>query len=119
MALFKILKGNENNLPTTKTPGYMYITEDQGNIFVDLSTTERIQLNAKNASTSNKWATPMKLSLTGDASGSTTFDGSNEASITVQLKMIVTIMLLVILIIYKQLLTAKQAKMLLHKVLMV
>lgn len=50
MALFKILKGNENNLPTTKTPGYMYITEDQGNIFVDLSTTERIQLNAKTAS---------------------------------------------------------------------
>ena len=86
MALFKILKGNENNLPTTKTPGYMYITEDQGNIFVDLSTTERIQLNAKNASTSNKWAAPMKLSLTGDASGSTTFDGSNEASITVTVK---------------------------------
>lgn len=86
MALFKILKGNESNLPTTKTPGYMYITEDQGNIFVDLSTTERIQLNAKNAATSNKWAAPITLSLSGDASGSVNIDGSANANITVTVK---------------------------------
>lgn len=49
MALFKILHGGENNLPAVKTPGYMYITEDKGNIFIDLSATKRIQLNAKSA----------------------------------------------------------------------
>ena len=86
MALFKIFKGNENNLPTTKTPGYMYITEDQGNIFVDLSTTERIQLNAKNASTADAWKTPRKLTLAGDVTGNTTFDGSGDIGLTVTVK---------------------------------
>ena len=42
MALFKILKGNESALPSTITEGYMYITKDTGNIYVDISDTERI-----------------------------------------------------------------------------
>lgn len=49
MALFKILKGNKANLPETKTAGYMYITEDTGDIFVDISTDSRIQLNSNAA----------------------------------------------------------------------
>lgn len=46
MALFKILKGNKKNLPSEKTAGYMYITEDTGDIYVDVSASSRIQLNS-------------------------------------------------------------------------
>jgi hypothetical protein len=55
VALFKILKGNVENLPATKHEGYMYITEDTGDIYVDISSTtdetdgERIKLNASSA----------------------------------------------------------------------
>jgi hypothetical protein len=41
VALFKIFKGNAAKLPTNKTEGYMYITQDQGDIYVDISSTER------------------------------------------------------------------------------
>ena len=49
MALFKINRGSKANLPETKTEGYMYITEDVGDIYVDLSSNERIRLNAESA----------------------------------------------------------------------
>lgn len=49
MALFKILRGSIKNLPTTKTEGYMYITEDVGDIYVDMSNSERVRLNAEAA----------------------------------------------------------------------
>lgn len=49
MALFKILKGNEQNLPASKTEGYAYFTEDKGNFFVDVSSSKRMQLNANHA----------------------------------------------------------------------
>lgn len=49
MALFKILKGNESNLPAKKTEGYAYFTEDKGNFFVDVSSSKRMQLNASHA----------------------------------------------------------------------
>lgn len=49
MALFKILKGNESNLPAKKTEGYAYFTEDKGNFFVDVSSSKRMQLNANHA----------------------------------------------------------------------
>jgi hypothetical protein len=42
VALFKILKGNKGNLPTTKTEGWMYITQDTGDTFVDVSTSNRM-----------------------------------------------------------------------------
>ena len=42
MALFKILKGSASNLPTTFHEGWMYITEDTGDIHVDISDTARI-----------------------------------------------------------------------------
>jgi hypothetical protein len=41
VALFKIFKGNAASLPSTKNEGYMYITQDQGDIYVDISSTER------------------------------------------------------------------------------
>ena len=59
MALFKILKGNSNDLPNVFHEGYMYITQDTGKIYVDIATNSgdevnstlqyRIQLNAKYA----------------------------------------------------------------------
>lgn len=64
----------------------MYITEDQGNIFVDLSSTQRIQLNAKHSTTTDKWKTARTISLTGDATGSASVDGSKNVSITTTIK---------------------------------
>jgi hypothetical protein len=49
VALFKINRGSVQNLPTKKTEGYMYITEDVGDIYVDLSADTRIRLNAEAA----------------------------------------------------------------------
>ena len=49
MALFKILRGSIKNLPKTKTEGYMYITEDVGDIYVDMSNSKRVRLNAEAA----------------------------------------------------------------------
>jgi hypothetical protein len=49
VALFKINRGSKKNLPETKTEGYMYITDDIGDIYVDISSTERIRLNAESA----------------------------------------------------------------------
>lgn len=37
MALFKILKGQYENLPAVYHEGYMYITEDTGKIYVDIA----------------------------------------------------------------------------------
>lgn len=49
MALFKILKGNKSTLPTTLNEGYMYITKDTGDIYVDISADNRLHLNANEA----------------------------------------------------------------------
>lgn len=35
MALFKILRGSEENLPETKTDGYAYFCSDTGRFFID------------------------------------------------------------------------------------
>lgn len=35
------------NLPLAKTEGYMYVTEDVGDIYVDVSSNKRIRLNAE------------------------------------------------------------------------
>lgn len=35
MALFKICRGNESNLPTTLTDGYAYFCTDTGNFYID------------------------------------------------------------------------------------
>lgn len=53
MALFKILKGNESNLPSTKTDGWAYFCTDTSNFFIDYADADnnlqRAQLNAKEA----------------------------------------------------------------------
>jgi hypothetical protein len=49
VALFKILKGNEAALPTTKTEGYVYVTEDTHKMYIDKSSTERFCLNTDQA----------------------------------------------------------------------
>lgn len=43
MALFKILKGNEANLPSDKHEGWAYVTE-KGNMYVDLSNDKRVKI---------------------------------------------------------------------------
>lgn len=57
MALFKINRGSAANLPEKKTEGWMYITEDAGEIYVDLSASERIKLNAEAANKIRKLTT--------------------------------------------------------------
>lgn len=44
MALFKILKGQEKNLPKDYHEGWAYITTDEGNFYVDISDSERIKI---------------------------------------------------------------------------
>lgn len=55
MALFKILKGNEANLPSTMTDGWAYFCTDTSNFFIDYEddggVLHRAQLNAKDAET--------------------------------------------------------------------
>lgn len=46
MALFKILKGQGANLPSGKVEGYAYVTTDTHKFYVDISASERIELNA-------------------------------------------------------------------------
>lgn len=45
MALFKILKGLEAALPTTKKEGWAYVT-NEGNFYVDISDTLRVKINS-------------------------------------------------------------------------
>lgn len=44
MAKVKFKKGEEANLPTSKTEGAVYVTTDTGKMFVDVSATERKQV---------------------------------------------------------------------------
>lgn len=50
MALFKIFKGLASNLNSqTKKEGYAWLTTDDQKLYVDISNTERIALNAEKA----------------------------------------------------------------------
>ena len=49
MALFKILKGQNANLPTSSKEGWIYVTEDTGDMHIFISDTNKIQLNANYA----------------------------------------------------------------------
>lgn len=51
MALFKILKGDSNNLPTKHTEGYCYFTEDEHKFYIDVNDSTRVPLNAEDATT--------------------------------------------------------------------
>ena len=41
MALFKFLKGNYANLPSTSTAGWVYVTEDTHDMYIFKTNTER------------------------------------------------------------------------------
>lgn len=49
MALFKILKGNKENLPSTSTEGWVYVTQDTADMHIFTSASTKIQLNADKA----------------------------------------------------------------------
>lgn len=49
MALFKIYKGTEDQLPKSFHEGYAYFTTDEGNLYIDINDTTRVQVNAGSA----------------------------------------------------------------------
>lgn len=51
MALFKILKGNSNNLPKKYNEGYCYFTKDEHKFYIDINDSSRVPLNAEDATT--------------------------------------------------------------------
>lgn len=51
MALFKILKGKESDLPIQINEGYCYLCTDNNLFYIDTSPTERVILNANDAKT--------------------------------------------------------------------
>lgn len=71
MALFKILQGVAENLPSKKTEGYCYVTTDEGKFYIDITGTKRICLNA---ATADKIAN--SLSINGKS-----FDGSKAVDV--------------------------------------
>lgn len=50
MALFKILKGQSQNLPSERHEGYAYFVTDTGEFYVDINNSDRIQLSAEKLS---------------------------------------------------------------------
>lgn len=50
MALFKIFKGNVENLPLDKHEGYAYFTEDTKELYIDINNNTRVQVNAEKLS---------------------------------------------------------------------
>lgn len=84
MALFKISKGSASSLNNQpKTEGYCWFTTDDGKFYIDVSNSVRQVLNAGHADTAAKLSTARTISLTGDVSGSASFDGSSNISIEV------------------------------------
>jgi hypothetical protein len=49
VALFKFLKGNSANLPSTSTAGWVYVTEDTHDMYIFKTDSEKFQLNANYA----------------------------------------------------------------------
>lgn len=83
MALFKILKGAASGLANKKiTEGYCYVTTDEKKMYIDTSADTRICLNAANADTATKLKTARTISLGGAVTGSSSFDGSANITIT-------------------------------------
>lgn len=50
MALFKIFKGNVENLPLDKHEGYAYFTVDTKELYIDIDNNTRVQVNAEKLS---------------------------------------------------------------------
>ena len=100
MALFKILRGNAANLPSTKKDGYAYFCTDTHDFYIDYTDNNgqltRGQLNAKDAdhatnadnatkaSKADKLTTGRTIGLKGAVTATaTTFDGSSAIDIPV------------------------------------
>lgn len=49
MALFKIYRGTQDQLPKSFHEGYAYFTTDEGNLYIDINDTTRVQVNAGSA----------------------------------------------------------------------
>lgn len=85
MALFKILRGNAANLPTTKKDGYAYFCTDTHDFYIDYTNASgkltRGQLNAYQA---DKLSAGRNINLdTAVSSTATVFDGSKNITIPV------------------------------------
>jgi hypothetical protein len=86
MALFKISKGKESNLPKNTTEGFAYFTTDEGNFFIDIETNSftshekavaagaRIQVNANNANFADEAAIASYLKGSYDGQDNIEFD---------------------------------------------
>lgn len=92
MALFKILKGKASGLSAKPAvEGYCYFTTDDGKFYIDIASastasigSNRICLNAAKAdlaTKADKLSAARTVSLTGNVTGSTSFDGSSNISI--------------------------------------
>ena len=94
MALFKISKGLKSKLPKTYNEGYCYVTLDDHKMYIDHVDTDndgkeisnsgiRFCLNAAKA---DQLATARTITLSGDASGSVSFDGSQDINLVVDIE---------------------------------
>lgn len=92
MALFKILKGKASGLSAKPAvEGYCYFTTDDGKFYIDIASastasigSNRICLNAAKAdlaTKADKLSAAKTISLIGNVTGSTSFDGSSNISI--------------------------------------
>lgn len=73
------------NRPNT-VEGYCYFTTDDGKFYIDTGTgtgtSKRVCLNAAKADKADKLSTARTITLSGDVSGSASFDGSKNVTIT-------------------------------------
>lgn len=84
MALFKIFNNanTKNNLPENYKAGYCYFDVNTGKFYIDTiddNKNGRIPISGEMA---DKLRTARTITLNGDVTGSTTFDGSGDVTIT-------------------------------------
>lgn len=82
MVPFKILQGEENNLPSEINEGYVYFTTDKGNLYIDISNGERKQVNKGVTAVKVTWQkgvsiTDFEYTETDDTVTLTKYTGSN------------------------------------------
>ena len=82
---FKILKGLKTNLPSASaaTDGNVYYTTDESKFYINyIDSNNKPQQKVLNAGMADKLAAARTIALSGDVSGSATFDGSGNITIT-------------------------------------
>lgn len=85
MALFKILRGNAENLPKDKKDGYAYFCTDTHDFYIDYTDNSgQLTRGQLNANVADKLSAGRNISLgTAVSSTATTFDGSKNITIPV------------------------------------